>query len=402
MVANEEISGADKIAYLEKRVRVLTRLAEISASLNSQIGLKPLLHRIMEAAVDMLECEAASVLLWNSDTHQLFFAASTNDDGSAHLIGSPVPMNSLAGEILQADDIVQVDDVKLHPSHYNKVDEEIGFDTRSVLGIRMTYRKRVIGVLEVLNKRQLPWTDDDRQYLTILAAQAAVALEGAQLVMELRRANKELSQLDQLKDHFIAIASHELRTPLGVIMGYAAFLQEDESETARENAGHVLSSALKLRSIIEDMVNLNYLKQKEGDLQKKYVKVADLFATFERDTIALMDVLNREVTIRPPDDSVMVYVDAGRMHMALTNIFNNAVSFTDEDGKIVIHAAIDRENVHISVKDDGVGMDAEHLDLIFKEFYQVENHLVRRHEGLGIGLSITRAIVQAHRGRLGA
>lgn len=397
----QELSS--RIEHLEKKVAILTQLAEISASLNSQVRLKPLLRYIMEVAVDTLDCEAASVLLWNSDTGQLFFAASTNDDPeNSHLVGTPVPMDSLAGYILRAGDIVQVDDAKNDPRHYNKVDMEIDFDTRSILGIPMTYGNRVIGVLEAINKRQLPWTSDDRHYLRILAAQAAVAIEGAQLVMELRKANRELNELDKLKNDFIAIASHELRTPLGVIMGYATFLQDDTSKAARNHAAKVLDSALKLRKIIEDMVNLRYLKQKQSDLQREIITVNELFETFERDTISLMDAVQHEIRIIPTPQPVKIYVDSTRIIMAMTNLFNNAVSFTPEDGRITVQATTDRENVHISVIDTGKGLEYDQLERIFEEFYQVEDHMVRHHQGLGIGLSIVRAIVTAHRGRVGA
>lgn len=391
------------IKRLEDKVNVLTRLAEISASLNSRVQLEPLLHNIMESAVEITDCEAASVLLWNKNTRQLFFAASTTlDKSGTELIGKPVPMDSIAGTILRENTIVQVDDAKNDPRHYNKVDEDIEFETRSLLGVPMTYKDRVIGVLEVINKRQLPWTEDDRQYLSTLAAQAAVAIEGAQLVMELRRANQELSEVDKLKNDFIAIASHELRTPLGVIMGYASFLQEEESQSAQENASKVLESALKLRKIIEDMVNLRYLKQSQRDLRLEDMSVAMLLDSLRRDSLTMID--NRhQFHIMRPEQNALLRIDHTRILMALTNILNNAISFTPPGGTITVQSKINAKNeCWISITDTGIGLDAHQLERVFEEFYQVEDHMTRRHGGLGIGLSIARAIVESHNGRLWA
>lgn len=399
-----EQSLVERITYLENKVTILARLAEISTALNSRVQLEPLLKQIMKTAVEITGSEAASVLLWNNNKQQLFFAASTTisrtDDP---LLGMPVPMDSIAGTILKENRTLQVDDARSDPRHYNKVDEDIQFQTRSLLGVPMTYKDRVIGVLEAINKRNLPWTEDDKMYLNNLAAQAAVAIEGAQLVMELKRANEELSEVDKLKNDFIAIASHELRTPLGVIMGYASFLQEAEDTSTQEHASKVLDSALKLRKIIEDMVNLRYVKQKQSDLQREVMSVADLIGSLQRDSLAIIDTQKHKLKFEDVPDAE-IYIDHTRTLMALTNVLHNAMSFTPEGGSITISAQLinNPREVQLRVTDTGVGLEKHQLDKIFEEFYQIEDHMIRHHGGLGIGLSIARAIVNAHGGRIWA
>lgn len=393
-----------RILELENKVGILTRLAEISASLNSQIQLKPLLKHIMDVAVQITDCEAASVLLWDSKKQQLIFAASTTlsmDDSK--LIGTPVPMDSIAGTIFKERRTIQVDDTSSDPRHYDKVDEKIDFETRSLLGVPLTYQNRVIGVLEALNKRSMPWSSDDHHYLGILAAQAAVAIEGAKLVMDLKRVNEELSEVDKLKNDFIAIASHELRTPLGVIMGYASFLQEEESPSAQEHAGKVLESALKLRKIIEDMVNLRYLKQKQSDLHREILDVNELLDIVQSEMYALLDLKDHKFKVEKIAQKANVNVDHTRLMMALSNVMHNAISFTPKGGTVTLSAEqVSRHEVHIRVKDSGMGIADDQISKIFDEFYQVEDHMTRKHGGLGIGLSIARAIVSAHGGRIWA
>ncbi|MEO1287219.1 MAG: GAF domain-containing protein [Chloroflexota bacterium] len=267
----------ERLLKLENKVTILEQITDISASLNAQVELDPLLKHIMTVAVQITNCEAASVLLWDNAKQSLVFTASTTttaDDTS--LKGVAIPMDSIAGQIYTENRVIQVDDAQSHPKHYEKVDESIEFVTRSLLGVPLTYKNEVIGVLEAMNKRQMPWTAEDKDYLTTLASQAAVAIENTKLIVNLRKAYEDLNEVDQLKNNFIAIASHELRTPLGVIMGYASFLQEEESESAKESAGKVLDSALKLRTLIEDMVNLRYLKQSETDLHMEHVQTSKL------------------------------------------------------------------------------------------------------------------------------
>lgn len=394
----------ERLLKIENKVSILQQLADISASLNAQVELRPLLKHIMEVAVQIVDCEAASVLLWDNSKQQLVFAASTTKtNGSSDLFGMAVPMDSIAGEVYRENKIIQVDDAQHHPHHYEKVDEDIQFETHSLLGVPLTYKNQVIGVLEAMNKEVMPWTLDDRNYLSTLAAQAAVAIENTKMMSNLRKANRDLNEVDKLKNDFIAIASHELRTPLGVIMGYASFLQEEESESAKENAGKVLESALKLRKIIEDMVNLRYLKQKQSDLHLDNVKISILMQVVRQELMTLMDLNDYDFVYSVPEDDKELRIDSTRIIMALTNLMHNAISFTPSGGRIALVAELtSKHEMHISITDSGKGIEEDQLETIFGEFYQVEDHMIRKHGGLGIGLSISRAIVNAHGGHVWA
>ncbi|MEL7339941.1 MAG: GAF domain-containing protein, partial [Bacteroidota bacterium] len=330
-----------RILQLENKVAILTQLASISVSLNSRVELHPLLKHIMDVAVRVVDCEAASVLLWNEKREELIFEASTTINISDNsLIGTAVPMDSIAGSIFRSKRAQQVNNAAERADHYGKIDEEINFETRNLLGVPLTYKDRVIGVLQAINKRDTPWTQDDRNYLSIIAAQAAVAIEGAKLVTQLKDANDELSQLDELKNDFISIASHELRTPLGVIMGYAAFLQEEESKTAQDNAGKVLESAVKLRKIIDGMVNLSYLKQNRDDLHLEETTVNTLLQTTFQEARALKDADEHEFKVQLLFEDMPITLDMTNMTMALSNILQNAFNFTTSGGQVTLTAEI--------------------------------------------------------------
>jgi signal transduction histidine kinase len=386
---------------LERKVQILTRLAEISSFLNSTVKLKPLLSGIMDAAAEITDAGAASVLLWDQQTDQLRFAATTTDSASAEILGKAVPLEgSIAGTVLRENRIMMVNDVGREPGHYRKTDKEIEFQTQSVLGVPMTAKNRVIGVIEAVNKRHLPWTQDDCNYLSILGAQAAVAIEGAQLVGQLQKANEELNQLDKLKNDFIAIASHELRTPLGVILGYASFLQETSDTQVSEHASKVVNSALQLRRIIEDLTNLRYLQANEADLHRERMSMIELMRDVEHDIQSLAEAKKHTLRFIPPRTDYAVYADRIRMGMALTNVINNAIRFTPAGGTISVQCEARPPHMLVSITDNGIGFAKEQTERLFEKFYQVEDHMTRKHGGLGIGLSITKALVEAHGGRI--
>jgi signal transduction histidine kinase len=304
---------------------------------------------------------------------------------------------------MQVQRPIRVEDALLDPRHYRKLDADKGFVTQSILGVPLKVKNRVIGVLEVLNKRQLPWTEADEDYLSILADQAAVAIESAQLVTALQRANRELSELDKLKSDFIAIASHELRTPLSVILGYASFLKQTSDGEVSEHATKVMDSALQLRRIIEDMISLSYLKEGAAEIVPDEVLLSELIDEALEEIQALCDAKGHELRVEGAIDGLVVYVDSVRIGKALTNVMNNAVRFTPDGGCITIHTEQrDHTEAWITVSDNGIGLTESQLDLIFNEFYQAADHMTRQHGGLGIGLSIARALVVAHGGRIWA
>jgi signal transduction histidine kinase len=395
---------ARRTAELERKVAILSRLAETSAVLNSTMRLKPLLGSIMDTAAEILDAEAASVLLWDYKKQELVFAATTTSDSYGQtLIGKQVPLDdSIAGTVMRENRIVAVDDVRSAVGHYSKIDEQISFQTRSVLGVPMRSRNRIIGVLEGVNKRRGTWTEDDGYYLSVLAAQAAVAIEGAQLVTQLQLANEELNQLDKLKSDFIAIASHELRTPLGVILGYASFLQDTVDPQVREHASKMVNSAMQLRRIIEDLTNLRYLEKSQLELNLEDVPLVDMLRDLIGELQSLAEAKRHQLTLMPPPLELRVRVDRIRMSMAINNVLNNAIRFTPDGGRISVQIEQKPREVWIMVSDTGIGLAKDQLERIFERFYQIEDHMTRINGGLGIGLSIARALVEAHGGRLWA
>jgi signal transduction histidine kinase len=391
----------EQLQHIRHKVRVLNRLAEVSLVLNSTLELEPLLEYLMDAATEIADAEGASVLLWDPKTRELRFAATPSEQSDLNLVGQSVPLEgSIAGTVMLKNHIVQVDNVEETTDHYTKVDENAKFHTRSVLGVPMTSRDRVIGVLEVVNKRTLPWTEDDRDYLAVLAAQAAVAIESAQLVAALQQANQELSELDKLKNDFIAIASHELRTPLSIILGYSSVLKDETDPKVRDRAEKILSSGMRLRAIVDDLTSLRYMQQSQAELSREVVSTDAVIEDAAKEVSALMEAQGHKLEIRPAAEPILLNVDRVRIAMALTNMLNNAAHFTPPGGQITVESHLHGSGeAWIVVKDNGIGIPPDQLERIYEKFYQIEDHMTRKHGGLGIGLSIVRAMADVHGGR---
>lgn len=389
-----------------RQLTILSRLVEISLVLNSSLSIDKILTQLMDAAAEILQAESASVIIRDNNTNELHFLAMPTDSShSDRLVRIPVPLEgSIAGSIIMNNETIVLDDVREDPRHFRQAEEESGFVVRSLCGVPISIGGENVGALEAVNKIGDHWKDDDAHYLQILASQAAIAIQKAQLIEDLQKANHELSQLDKLKSDFIAIASHELRTPLGVIMGYASFLKEEAQGEMSDHANAVLNSALRMRSLIEDMTSLRFLNMGDSELAYEPVAVNELLRLMQKDDVMkIVEARQLNLQFQPTTADVIVNVDPAKMLLALMNLLNNAVKFCSaQQGEIHVQV-LDRGNeVWIEVRDNGIGIPQDQLENIFRPFSQVEDHMTRRHGGMGLGLSISQAVVEAHRGRIWA
>lgn len=386
----------------DKRLKQLERLVEVSLTLNSTQNLDELLQSIIQAATEILQCEAASILLRDEKRNRLFFAAATGSDPKK-LAQIPVPLDgSLAGNVFRDNKTILLNDVSQDPRHYGAVGEQIGFQPRSLLGVPMRIKEKGVGVLEALNKRQGEFSPDDEKLLNVVAAHAAIAIHNAQLIRALQKAYEDISETDRLKSNFLALASHELRTPLGIIIGYASFLQESELPDVTDNAERVLSAAAQMRSIIESMTSLHLLQARGLTFKPRVVPIQQVLRAAYEEMRPIAEEMRHSVALQLPPQSLLVTADPEKLTPAFVNIINNAIRFTPAGGEITISAMNRGGNILAWVKDTGIGIAPENLPKIFQEFYQVEPHATRHFGGLGIGLTIAKGLIETQGGRIWA
>jgi signal transduction histidine kinase len=391
----------DQPAALSKKQR-LERLLEISRTLAATLEIRPLLETIIEVACELTLSEVSSILLFDPEKGRLRFEAvpgfQQND-----LIDVSVPLDSsVAGWIYTNSRPMVIQDAGSDSRVYRPIDKALGFKTRSILGVPLIVRGRTIGVLEALNKQgEGHYTEDDLEVLETLASQAAVAIDNAQLLTNIQDTNAELQRLDSMKSDFIAIASHELRTPLGLILGHATFLKEFVPQNHQEQMEVIIRSAMRLKAIIEDMATIAHQEQGESrvrrepfSMSKLVEEVADRFTQMaeEKEIEIGFDV--------PGGDALTVDGDREKLDIALTNIVKNAIIFTDAGGQVGIKAEGDQGMVKVFVVDTGIGIPSDAVEKVFDRFFQVESHLTRKHGGMGLGLSIAKAMVEIHNGQI--
>ena len=372
----------------------LRRLLDVSLALSATIDTPRLLDAIAGTTTEILDCEAASILLLHETTGALRFEAATGTAG-ARLVGTEVPLRgSLAGTTILEDRIVHAADTATDARHHAATDAASGFVTRALLGVPMRLDGRPVGVLQALNPRRGRFDRADAEALLIVAAQAAVAIRNARHETALRRANDRLAELDRLKTNFLHIASHELRTPVTGVIGYGQILAEQVRADLHPFAAAVLEDGHRMLDVVETLDVMSSLEA-ERDAGGGTTSLRAVLAEAAADAAPRADVAL-------PEAPLVVRGDPRRLRLAFGHVLRNAVQFSAPEGPVRLEARAEGGEARVVVADRGRGLEAADLDRIFEAYVQVQDPDRRDHEGLGVGLTIARAVVHQHGGRLWA
>jgi signal transduction histidine kinase len=221
---------------------------------------------------------------------------------------------------------------------------------------------------------------------------------------ELREANQRLTELDKLKDDFVSTVTHELRTPLTSIRAFTEILLEDpdvDTEQRRKFLGIITKEAERLTRLINQVLDLAKIESGKADWVASRVDMKEVIA----DTLAAMEQLFKERNIQVqaslPEAVPAVFVDLDRMIQVMLNLLSNAVKFCDaRSGRVEVALSASDGQLRIDVADNGRGIGAQDQEAIFSKFHQVGDTLTGKPHGSGLGLHISRQIVEHFGGRM--
>ena len=229
---------------------------------------------------------------------------------------------------------------------------------------------------------------------------------------QLEKANQELRRIDDIKSEFISIASHELRTPLAAIKNAILLILRGKTGEVNETQVKFLSMAerniSRLTNILNDLLNLSRIESGRMQFNFQNIELKETVEFITSSLRAQADAKKIPLDIEGPEQLPSVYGDREKIEQIMTNLIGNAIKFTPDEGQILITLKLLPRSEHeghgdmlsVSVKDTGIGIPKEFLDVIFEKFYQVEGSLHRSVGGTGLGLAITKRLIEAHQGKI--
>jgi GAF domain-containing protein/PAS domain-containing protein len=389
-----------------QRLREVTTLYEFARRMSTTLDLGVLLDSVVTTLREVLRCRAANIMLLNPKTDMLEIRAAAGVKDRWRREARLRVGEGIAGRVVQEKRPIYVPDTREDPRF-------VVFDpsVRSILCVPLIVGDRAIGALSVDDDTPHAFQPEHERLLTVVAAQAAAAIENARLFYELRihaeelrRAYEELQEADRLKDEIVQNVSHELRTPLTFIKGYVDLLIDGSmgplTEAQREALGIIAEKTNLLNRLVGDIVTLQRIDR--GTLAFEAVDIVGLARISVQGFQLTATQSGLEITLEDPGGPLLVWGDRERLSQVLDNLLHNAVKFSPNGGRITVRVVDRGDHAEVSVQDTGIGIPPDKLDRIFERFYQVDGSTRRRFGGMGLGLAIVKRIVEAHGGRVWA
>jgi len=277
-----------------------------------------------------------------------------------------------------------------------------------VLSIPLVIKKNLVGLVN-LGRREFeaPFKQSDLQFLYTLADQVALAIENANLYrkkIEEEKLRTKLVISSRLKSEFLANMSHELRTPLNSILGFSEVLKDkmfgDLNEKQEEYVNYILESGQHLLSLINDILDLSKIEAGKLEMELAEVCIGDLLNNSL--TMLKEKALKHriELSLKLEDGIPDIYADERKVKQVVFNLLSNAVKFTPDGGKAGIEAYREGDGIRVTVWDTGIGIKEEDRAKLFKEFQQLDSGADKRYQGTGLGLALSKRLVELHHGRI--
>jgi PAS domain S-box-containing protein len=384
---------------IQQNLKRIRALHEIDLAITSTLELRTTLDVLLERIDLFFDYSSAStVSLFNARSGVLEPVACRNLDETAWKTEKMKPQRSVAHAVFEGSKAVAISDIQSDSRIQNHA-FFIQHGLRSYLGVPLVVRDKPLGVLGLYTSEKHDFSDQEVDFLTTLAGQAAVAIHNSQLHEETKKQAEALERSNRVKDQFLSVMSHELRTPLIAILGYTGLLEDtalgqlgpQQVKAARVIRGRANDLLAMIRTILEATkleVGTILAEREEVDVRALLDDLAESYDTPLEKEVTLQWVYNGQLPDR-------ILTDGGKLRQILQNLVSNAIKFTPE-GNVVISARpiAQRRCIEFKVADTGIGIPEEMVPTIFEKFRQLDSSDTRLYEGVGLGLYIVRQFVE--------
>jgi signal transduction histidine kinase/CheY-like chemotaxis protein len=391
---------------LTRSVDELRALGEISQAVSSSLDLDEVLTTIVTRAVQLSRTEGGSIFEFDQETRLFHVRTCFGTEPELvsalratriHLDETFVGRAAASGEPQSAPDLSR----EASDPHIERL-ARAGW--QSMLVVPLRWEQEIIGALVVRRRVTGPFSARTAELLETLASQSAVAIHNARVFRQLEDKSRQLEIASRHKSEFLASMSHELRTPLNAVIGFSDVLLErmfgDLNERQDEYLRDIRDSGRHLLELINEILDLS--KVEAGRMELDPAQLA-LLPVLEHGLAMVRERAERsgvslELTSDPAVDSV--WADELKLKQVVLNLLTNAVKFTEAGGAVIVTARRTGDVAEVTVRDTGVGIADDDRERIFEAFQRGGRGVRASTEGTGLGLTLSKRIVELHGGRL--
>ena len=401
-------------AETQRHLQEMTLLSQVTTAITSAVDVTDALHNVCAELARFLQVPQAGFAILNSERTAAEVVADYHPPGSPSAIGVALPVagNPSMAYILEHKAPLAVTDAQTDPLLAPVHEVMRQRNTQSLLIVPIIAGGEVIGTLGFDAFQRRVFDDADIDLVQHVASQVGQVLmrkraeeEIKQRAEALEEANVRLQELDRLKDRFLANMSHELRTPLNSIIGFSevlidGFVGEMTSEQ-EECLGNIRSSGHHLLALINDILDLSKIEAGRMELELATFDVAGLLAEVEMTIRPLIKKKSQVLKVEQAGGLPHLTADRFRVKQVLLNLLSNSYKFAPVEGHITLSCRlVDQTTMLFSVADTGIGIKPEDQEMIFEEFRQADGSPEQEMTGTGLGLTISKRLVEMHGGRI--
>jgi signal transduction histidine kinase/FixJ family two-component response regulator len=389
-------------AQLQKRVNELTTIFGIGKAVTSITDQDDLFAAIVQGAVKITTSDLGWLLTRDEKTGQFILRAHQKlpksleanlnkpwDDGLSNLVAMSGETLSIQGEALERFKVAALG--------------------KSAMVAPVRVRRETIALLVVMRKENREFSEGDEAMLEAVSDYASISLVNARLFQalderaaRLQEAVEQSQENEKVKDEIIQNVSHELRTPLVSAKGYVDMLVSGEmGRLAGEQRDSLELTQHKLDQLVSIVNAMSMMRQAVSPQELTSFSINEFIEKALGRFVAYSKQKDVQLVADLPREKILVRADRSQTAMVLDALLSNAIKFSREGGKVLVALERTPESLaHVAIKDEGIGISKKNLDKVFDRFYQVDGSTTRRHDGLGIGLSLVREIVNSHGGEV--
>ena len=396
-----------RTAALSKSVGQLTALGEVGQAISSTLDLDTVLKTIVSRANQLTGLDGGAIYEYDPDRQEFRLQISENMADEIVQIARKEPIrlgNGAIGQTGVTREATQVPDTLDDSYDSDRKEVLIRAGYRAVLAVPLLREDDLLGALLVTRKTSGPFAPEIVDLLKTFASQSALAIQNARLFREIEDKSRQLEVASRHKSEFLANMSHELRTPLNAVIGFSEVLGErmfgELTDKQDEYVKDIHSSGKHLLSLINDILDLSKIEAGKMELE---LSDFDLPAALQNAITLLKERAQRHsinLTLAVDQGLDTIVADERKFKQIMLNLLSNAVKFTPDGGSVTTAASSAGPMVEISVSDSGIGISVEDQNALFEEFKQVGPDRSRNAEGTGLGLALTKRIIELHGGTI--